>query len=376
MILVFQRIVANYRNGFFKKLNRDTGALICLGKKGPKNTYLIKSKPDFKHILIKDFYPIGKKETLTLQDVFTPLFKYRPKIIIIEFTLSIITNWFFLILRPFFKYKIILWSHGYNRKKGFNPKKNFSDKLRAYWMNKADAIILYGYKGKKMIEPFTLNREKIFVAPNTLDTNKLLEIRNKLEKTGEENIKKELGLKEKYNLIFLGRLLKEKEPEKLLDILSDKLKSIELHFVGDGPLYSKLLRKSSGLDVRFWGSIADNIFLGKLLFSSDLLVIPGCIGLSVVHSFCFDCPVITQKKSNNGPFHGPEIEYVVDGQTGFTIEKSNNEKMINTILNYLLAPNDVKNQFKKNIREILENRCSIENMVTGFKKAINYCKGK
>jgi len=158
--------------------------------------------------------------------------------------------------------------------------------------------------------------------------------------------------------------------------LSDKLKSIELHFVGDGPLYSKLLRKSSGLDVRFWGSITDNIFLGKLLFSSDLMVIPGYIGLSVVHAFCFDCPVITQKESNNGPFHSPEIEYLIDGQTGFIVENRNNEKMINTILNYLLAPNDVKSQFKENIREILENKCSIENMITGFKKTINYCKEK
>ncbi|TET09974.1 MAG: glycosyltransferase [Candidatus Atribacteria bacterium] len=377
MILIFQRVLANYRLPIFKKLNEEIGVVLCLGKTGPKNTFLFKTKPDFDHIKIKDFYPIATKEMLVIQDVFTPIFKYKPEIVIIEFALSIISNWFFLFLKPFFKYKIILWSHGYNRKRGFNPKISLSDKLRRYWMNKADAIILYSYNSKKLIEPFVLKREKIFVAPNTLDTKRLVRIRDDLEKSGKGTIRREINFKKKYNLIYLGRLLKEKEPDRLLDvfkIVSRKLKSIELHFVGDGPLYSKLLEKSVGLNVRFWVSVSDDIFLGKLLFSSDLMVLPGYMGLSVVHSFCFDCPVATQIQGKQGPFHSPEIEYLINGKTGFLVEYGNNDKMAGVVSNYLLSSENVKDKFKNNIRKMIEDKCSIENMIDGFKKAIDFCQ--
>jgi len=377
MILIFQRILTNYRLPIFKKLNEEVGAVLCLGKNGPKGTFLIKTKPDFEHIKIKDFYPIATKEMLVFQDVFTPIFKYKPEIVIIEFALSIISNWFFLFLRPFFKYKIVLWSHGHSRKRGFNPKISLSDKLRRYWMNKADAIILYSYNSKKLFGPFVFKKEKIFVAPNTLDTKRLLRIRDDLGKSGKGTIRREINFKKKYNLIYLGRLLKEKEPDRLLDvfkIVSRKLKSIELHFVGEGPLYSKLLEKSVGLNVRFWGNISDDIFLGKLLFSSDIMIMPGDIGLSVAHSFCFDCPVVTQKQGKEGPFHGPEIEYLINGVTGFLVEYGNNGKMANTISNYLLSSNDVKDRFKDNIRKMIENKCSIDSMIDGFKKAIDYCQ--
>jgi len=205
----------------------------------------------------------------------------------------------------------------------------------------------------------------------------LLRIRDDLGKSGKGTIRREINFKKKYNLIYLGRLLKEKEPDKLLDvfkIVSRKLKSIELHFVGEGPLYSKLLEKSVGLNVRFWGNISDDIFLGKLLFSSDIMIIPGDIGLSVAHSFCFDCPVVTQKQGKEGPFHGPEIEYLINGVTGFLVEYGNNGKMANTISNYLLSSNDVKDRFKDNIRKMIENKCSIDSMIDGFKKAIDYCQ--
>jgi len=373
MILIFQRILTNYRLPLFKKINKETGAVLCLGKNGPKNTFLLKNKPDFEHILIRDFYPIKKREMLVLQDIFTPIFRHRPKIVIIEFALSIISNWLVLFLRPFLKYKVILWSHGYNRKTGFNPKKYLSDNLRLYWFKKADAIILYSHNDKKKIRSFVLNDKKIFVAPNTLDTEKLLKIRDNLEKIGRKTIKKEMGFKKKYNIIYLGRLLKEKEPDRLLDIfkiLSDKVKSIELHIIGNGPLYNKLLKESNGLNVRLWGSISDDIVIGKLLFSSDLMIIPGYVGLSVVHSFCFDCPVVTQKQSGNGP----EIEYLKDCETGLLVEFGDNRKMANAVIKYLFSHKDIKDNFKKNIRNMVKKRCSIDNMIDGFKKAIDYCE--
>jgi len=381
-ILIFQRTLTHYRLDVFRKLYQKFGAIFCFGKKGPKNTFLSTVEPDFPHLKIIDFYPSPKKETFCFLDIFTPLIKYGPDIIITEFSLLIISNYLLLLLRPFFKYKLILWSHGYNRKKGFKPYNSLADRLRLWWINKADAIILYGQKSKKLIEPY-IKEKKILVAFNTLDTDKLSAIRNNLEKKGKQMIKNELGFKSKYNLIFIGRLLKEKEPDRAIEVFNlvqKKIKDIEFHFIGDGPMKNKLeiMSKSLGISnkVRFWGTVTYDEKTGKLLYASDMMVMPGYVGLSIVHSFCFDCPVMTQSSDGNGPpYHSPEIQYLINGKTGFFVPYGDNKKMADVIVEYLLDE-DKQKEMKKEIRYMVENICSIENMIRGFKEAIEYLSTK
>lgn len=376
MILIFQRTLTDYRLGVFREINRATGAILCFGKKGPKGTYLSRVESDFPHLKIKDFYPFSKISTLVFLDIFAPLFKFKPTVAVTEFALGIISNYLLLFLRPFLKYKLILWSHGYNIKTGFHPEKSFADKLRIWWMNKADAVILYGQKGKKMLARYVKNNKKIFVAQNTLDTTILLGIRDKLDKIGKEEIKKQLGFTKKYNLIYVGRLLKEKEPNRLIDlykIISKKIDNIELHIVGNGPMMGELKMKTKNLRIRFWGGINEDEATGKMLYASDLMVMPGYLGLSIVHAFCFGCPVVSQKQGVNGPFHSPEIEYVIDGKTGFLTPYDNNKLMAEIIIDYLLDEAKSK-EMKQEIRKMIEKVCSLDNMIRGFSEAIGYVK--
>jgi len=358
----------------FREINRRTGAILCFGKNGPKNTFLSRVTPDFKHYQVKGYYPMSKIDTLVIQNVLTPLIKFKPDVIIVEFALCILSNWILLFLRPFLGYKLILWSHGYNRQTGFHPERLFADKIRLWWMNMADAVILYGQEGKKRIAPYLKNPEKIFVAPNTLDTGRLTEIRKQLERVGKDNIKEQIGFKEKHNLIYIGRLLREKGTDRLIDvfrIVSKQLNSVELHIIGNGPLLNQLKTVSKGLKVKFRGSITDDETAGKLLYASDLMVMLGDLGLSVVHSFCFDLPVLSQKTGPNGPFHGPEVEYVIDNKTGFLLPYGNDELMAKIIMEYLLD-NAKQKEMKEEIRNIVENVCSMDNMINGFMGAIKY----
>jgi glycosyltransferase involved in cell wall biosynthesis len=394
-ILIFQRLLPYYRIQVFRKICEETGAILCFGKRGPKKTYLPKVEPTFSYLKIDDFYPVKGKETLVFLNIFLPLIKFKPDIIITEFALGIISNYLLLLMKPFFKFKLILWSHGYNRKTGLYPNKFLADKLRVWWVNQANAIILYTQKGKKLISKYIRNPQKIFVAFNTLDTDELLDLRNKLERIGKERIKKDVGFGSKYNLIFIGRLLKEKEPDRLIrvfKIISKKLDDISVHFVGDGPMIDELRREARGVqlqgkldilpdshwsrqsmknNIKFWGSIIDISVTGKLLFASDLMVMPGYLGLSVVHSFCFDTPVVSQKQGIAGPFHSPEVEYVVDNKTGFLVEYGNDEKMADVIIDYLLNK-EKQEEMKKHIRHTVENICSLKNMLNGFRRAIEY----
>ncbi len=378
MIILFQRLIANYRLAVFKKLSKEANITICVSEKSPKKFFFINSKPDFTTIKLKTFYLFFRKKSLIFQNVMAIIFKYKPKIVIIEFALSIISNWIFFFLRPFFKYKIILWSHGYDRKVGFNPQKHIADRLRIYLMNRSDAVILYDFKSKEKIKPYIGNSRKIFIAPNTLDTEYLLKMKNDFKKTGKNNIKKELALKEKYNLIFLGRLLEEKEPFRLINvfkIVTNQIESIQLHIVGDGPLYSNLSSATKSLNVRYWGEVSGLLLIGKLLYSSDLMVMPSSIGLSIVHSFCFECPVVTQEVTGN-EIHGPEIEYLINNENGFLTRYGYDEEMADKIIEYLLSDDLIKVTIRNNIITTIEEKCSIEKMIEGFKSAIEYCSYK
>ena len=59
------------------------------------------------------------------------------------------------------------------------------------------------------------NREKLFVANNTLDTTPLLDLKSNFKKSSKQELKKEVGFTSKYNLIFSARLEPAKNPKNL-----------------------------------------------------------------------------------------------------------------------------------------------------------------
>lgn len=374
-VLIFQLVMVHYRAAVFKLLGEKFGAIICFGGRGSSHSNVpLIDNPDFPHYRVRDCFPFANKTALAFQDVITPLFKFTPRVVITEFSLGILTNWLFFLLKPFFKYKLILWCHGYNTKVGFNPEKRFLDKIRVWCMNNADAVLLYSTNDQKLIKPYLKISDKIFVAQNTLDTKRLIRIRETLEQIGKEEIKEKIGLKEKCNLIFVGKLLEEKELDRLIDvfrIVSQQIKSIGLYIIGEGHMWDKLKKMSEGLRVVFMRSVIDELQLGEFLFASDLMVVPGYVGLGVVHSFCFDTPVVSQASGVYGPFHSPEIEYVIDGKTGFLVEYGNNNEMADRILNYLCNMG-LQREMKEEIRSIVENKCSVDKMIEGFGEAIGY----
>jgi glycosyltransferase involved in cell wall biosynthesis len=320
-----------------------------------------------------------KGDTHLYLHVFGYLRKNKPKIIVHELAVGILSLPLVLLARKILGYKFVLWGHTYNRKIGFNPKKNLSDKYRLWLQRRADAIITYSNSEKEELINCGIDRNKIFPALNTLATDKFLPIRNSFEKIGKENIKQALGFAHQFNLVFIGRLNEDKWPQYAIDVLNvllnKKSLSIALHFVGSGRMEKSLLEYSNknGLqnNVFFYGEIYDENKSGKLLFASDMMIMPGYVGLSVNHAFCFDCPVITFEMINNVPAHSPEIEYIIHGETGFIVKHKSIEDMAETIYNYL-NDEQLKKEVKIHIRNMIENVCPMEKLISEYINAINY----
>lgn len=378
-IFIIQRIFPKYRQPIFDAIHRnvDFTLLHSTNNSGIKQTeasYSVKIKK----------WQYSKNDTHLLLFVFGQILKKKPAIIIHELAAGILTLPMVLLLRKILGYKFLLWGHMYDHKVGFYPAQKKMDAYRLWLQRKADGIITYSKGEKDILVKHGIKQEKIFVAYNTLDTQKFLKIRDSLEGIGKNAIKAEVGFTHQYNLIFIGRLYEEKLPEILIGILQQLKQmqsnlSVAIHYVGTGSMEDKLRLQVEKLnlskDVFFHGEIYDEQTNGKLLFASDIMVMPGCVGLSVNHAFCFNCPVITFEAENNLPAHGPEIEYVIDSKTGFLVKNNDVAAMSNKIFTYLQHV-ELQNEVKAGVKHLIENQCSIDNLVKGFKDAISYVSSK
>lgn len=374
-VILFQRILPSYRVPIFRYLYNELNVLVCHSKAprfGKIGSNL--EKVDYPTMRVSRLY-FMKKESAILQNVFKPLLKYRPEVVISPASLMYGTTWLLLFFRPFFKYKLILWGHGIKNTEIETPFRGYRGKVTKWLYNKADAMLLYTEQRKKRLEK--LIETPVFVATNTLDTRRFRVILNDLEKIGRDNVKQEVGFKSTFNIIFIGRLLPAKRLDLLLesfDLLPDQL-DVTLHIIGEGPEMNLVKKSQQETDnIRTYGSIYNDKVTAKLLFSSDVLVVPGNVGLGVIHAFSFGVPLITCKTINGKPTHGPEIEYFKHNKNGLYCEE--NAQSISDTITELLADNEKLKSMKDRALFTAETRANIGGFIEGFDHAVQYCQTK
>jgi glycosyltransferase involved in cell wall biosynthesis len=373
-LLIIQKSYSNYRKGIFDLLNEKYDFLLL---HSTSQNGVSQIRESYSRIIKK--YQYWKNPTNVYLDVIPSIVEFKPDVVIYEFTPSLLSIYQVLYLKSSLKFKLILWGHGFNRKSTFKSN-TISFFLRKYLMRKADAVLFYDKESKEKIDDI-LPGKKYFVANNTLDTVRLNKIMRHLQKQGIRKVKNEIGIKWDFNLIFIGRLLKTKLlVTQFVKVLKYVQKNIELGIIiiGDGPEKSNLIRafkENNIINYIFKGSVHDENLCGKYLYISDLLIMPGYLGLSVVHAFAFDTPVISFAQGENGPFHSPEVIYVKDYETGFLIKDFNINCMGKTILTYLLDE-ELRQNMRQNIQKMINSTCSINNMAAGFNQSIEYVMSK
>ncbi len=373
-LILHQAMLPSYRISIFNKILESNNGLKILYGQPQKHSSLQNGDvpQNDKYIEIKNFY-LSKKKDFFIANFFRIIFKNRPKVIVTQYTFNNLSIWALYILRPFFNFKIIGWNHGWDRRTGFHPETSLKDRLRLFMLRQSDAMIFYSDDAPKKLSKYT-NKNKLFVANNTLDTTRLLSLKEDFKKSNKEVLKREIGFITKFNLIFSARLEAQKNPTKLLIIFKELLKTttdISLHIIGSGPLESELkqmILNEQISNVKFYGAINDDEITGKMIYCSDLMIIPSWVGLSIVHSFCFDSPLVTFEKD----FHPPEIIYLKHGKTGYNLWDKSNSEIVECIMNYLFDE-DLQKIFKINIQDVINNKAIIFKFVDGATKAINFC---
>lgn len=367
-LLIIQRLIPHYRVAFFKALAERHPIFVVHGQE-PPGSYLtdIGRETSFPHRVVHNRYLSARHETWVYQSILSILRNHKPAIVVSEFALGFSSTWLLALLKPFFKYSLIYWTHGYDhRRLSFSPDRCLPDRLRLRLLQCADALWVYGSEARFKLCPW-LSHLPIHVIPNTIDVTRFLSYRQSLEGVGRQSVKRERGLRLPFYLVFIGRLLQGKEVDFLLtayEQLRRKRGDVGLLIIGRGPEQPRLVERVRHMtiaDIHFLGEITSVEALSPWLFASDLLTLPGDVGLSAIQGFCFGLPLVTQKADATGPRHGPEIAHVIDGETGFLVPRGSIDAFVAAIETYLDNP-EMQDRMRARIQLVLSS-LSIDQMV-------------
>ena len=375
MIYLFQRQLPAYRIPMLRYLNEElSGDLIVFTSMPniPRDSvnelgFAVRAVPQ------KDFMGAS----FSLQDVTKVVDAgrntHKVSAVILEASLRNINLFPNLIALKRRKIPVILWGHAGSRRRDMVRSKDPRDLVFKMAIKRADAFITYTENDRYRLERI-VGEGTIFTARNTIDATALTKLKDNCERDGKENIKNRLGLSKTYYICYIGRLLKEKRIDmflRTLRFLQEKGLDIGAIIIGEGPLLTdlKLLGARLGVKHVHWmGRIDSHSESAPFLYASDIQLIPGAVGLSFNHGLAFGLPLVTCVATKDGPFHGPEIDYMVEGSTGAMVDSKNVEDIAETV-------NEVIQklpQYKKESQNYFHTKLGVDSFLAGFMDAIHF----
>jgi glycosyltransferase involved in cell wall biosynthesis len=363
-VFFFQKVLTHYRVPLFRRLNQEYGWKIITAAEVPSDGGLniVQDEPYLIPVPIQFFrndsrYPMA---SLSLLDVLP-----KASSLISEFSLYFPAIYMFACARKIGRLRrLVFHTHGPNLTR--DPESliaHMSDSVRLRLFREADAIATYTAAGADWIQ-------------NVNPTIPTITIENTIDLSGPKsaaalvNEPKRLGSPQ---LLFCGRLTKERNATILLDVfdrLAARYPDARLVVIGSGQDAPALRSgwKARGEDERIvlLDGIYDERQLAPWFLGSDLFILPGPGGLSINHALAYGLPVIAFRSAPRGAFHGPEIAYVVDNETGLLVDRAAGaDGLAAGVIDIVETPGRLE-ALKQKIPAFVEEKLQIEGMVRNF----------
>lgn len=356
-----------------EQLNRRLGGrlVVCSGEPPSGSSYeslLVTTSPSYRQICLQNRWLNGDRlhfqhyaEALSSPDQsIVVLAEESPRSVSLPFLLRKASN------RGF---PTILWGHFSSNNRPLGSK-NIRDRYRIRMAKRADALVCYTDQIANQLSNF-VNKEKIFVAQNTVDTEPLLKMYDRLREEGLRSVRKRLSIRHENVIVFLGRLVKEKGTDILIETMTHlKDRDYLLLVIGDGPERAQMERVADkkGVSIRFVGALTETEELASHLFASDVLLNPGYLGLSIVQAFAIGVPVVAPVAGTAFRFHSPEWVYVRSGENSILVENA-------TARNFAEAVQTVESdreRFSTAALQFVRKELSADRMIDGILEAIQF----
>ena len=233
------------------------------------------------------------------------------------------------------------------------PQKGLYKEFAAWIFQNADFCLGLSKQAAKEIKSLGVPSEKVDNFTYWIDLKKFKKI--------EKNAKNSLGWKDKFIVLFVGRLIKEKGVLELLESAKRWDKSITLVIIGTGPLEDNIKYQISNIkDAQYLGK-TDNDKLPLYYSGADILIVPSIheegFGRVILEALACGVPVIGS--------HLGAIPQALDETVGKLIDI--NPKNIKDAVEYLFTHPQKLKDLSKNARKFAERRYSEKNAETIIK---------
>lgn len=216
------------------------------------------------------------------------------------------------------------WAHGWLKREGF-----IKSKIRNYYYNQADKILTYGARAKEIAASTGFNTEKIQVIWNSLDYDMQTALFDKYKLLPRDQLRQIINMpSDKQIFLTISRVTDLCHYEWLIKAVAylnsrnTENKEYEIWMIGDGPVLTDLIELANQLNVSLHskGAIYDEDELAKYIMAANMVVSPGKLGLTGMHSLAYGTPVVTH---GNFDLQMPEVEAVIEDESGVFFEYGN-----------------------------------------------------
>mgnify|MGYP001851443109 CR=1 FL=1 len=255
-----------------------------------------------------------------------------------------------------FKINDIIHLHGSEFKKWYDEIRDSKKQLKVRRLLKeTSVVVVLGKEWEKRIKEIEPEARTIIV--------------NNTIKLSDENVKYR---KEKFNVLFLGVLIKRKGVHDLLSaisILKEKniLDNVNFTIAGTGDEKENLEKQATSLEIskyiNFFGWVNDKE-KRTLLADSQLLVLPSYnegLPMAILEGISVGLPVISTNV-------GDISEAIINEKNGYLIDPGDVEKLAYYLEKIILAGEENWKKFSENSKEIASEKFSDKKYFDIFKK--------
>lgn len=361
-----------YRNDFFALLKKELGNeykfTVAYGKKAG----MVKNLPTENSVFFDSIGFNGYLINLLgyriiwIKRLLKYVFYFKPDLTIILFNSGILN---LLIIQLYFIIsgrKYLLWSCGHKRAEISGGQIAFKNLINDFFNKRASGHISYGgYYADELVRQ-GIPRQKVFVAQNTLNVERIL----LTERNVKAEVRNRLELPKTFNIfIYVGAIIPSKNLLQAIKIFMEILqenRNIIFIIIGEGTekeVLNKFINdKNLVQNIHLLPSMY-GVALAEYFFSADAFLLPGTGGLAVNEAMAYGLPIISTKGD------GTIYDLLVEKENGFFIndDLSNMKEKIRMFLN---LTDSAKLSMGEKSKKILIEKATLHNMVNQFATAI------
>ncbi len=371
-VTIIQRILPHYRVPFFKAMHESLSQegielRLFYGQEYPGDVPKTVDLGEDWAIRIKNRYFRISGNTVVWQSC--PSVALEPDLLIFEQANALILN-HWLVLRRRFKPSTLIafWGHGANRQ-ATDPN-SLSERFKQCMTRRVDWWFAYTSLTSNLVRQRGFPDSHITIVNNTIDSRAL---RKQIETVTDLQVtdaRKRLNLEPTNKIgVYSGGLYSDKRLGDLIEAskrIYSTLPNFRLLIIGDGPERGLIeIAASENAWLHYLGPLYGRDKAVYLKFS-DVLLMPGLVGLVVIDSFSAGVPLFTLEASP----HSPEIAYIEHGTNGFVVS-GDLEQYAQAVVRFLSAPEEAE-KVKLACSNSMES-FTLEQMVDRFCSGVVSC---